>query len=41
MTPQEFQAILQETLEDHHLSKGERHVMWREPSLQIITASQE
>lgn len=27
MIPQEFQAILEETLEDHHLSKSERHAL--------------
>ena len=27
MTPQEFQAILTQTLEDRHLSKGERHAL--------------
>ena len=27
MTPQEFQTLLEQTLEDHHLSKGERHAL--------------
>lgn len=27
MTPQEFQTTLEQTLEDHHLSKGERHAL--------------